>query len=345
MTLSLAFSKSSIVTNRRPISGRHQGRLVHKVRQISTREARRAARDDAQVDIRAKGYFAGMHAKDFLAAFDVRVWHLHLTVKTTGTQKGRVQNVGTVGCGHDDDAFVGFKTVHLNQKLVQRLLAFVVTAAIADATRPANRVDLVDEDDARRVLFGLFEHVADTACTDTNEHFNEIRAGNREERHACFARNRTCQKRLTGTRRTHQQSAPLGILPPRRENFCGVAQEFDDLFKFFLGFVDAGNIIKRHAAMLFGQKLGARFAKAHRAASATALHPVHEVNPDTDQQKERQERHQDRHEPRLFLRLWPECDLVVDQQISCVCAFWLDRHIVTAIRAAEYDPFAVDGRI
>ena len=45
--------------------------------------------------------------------------------------------------------------------------------------------------------------------------------------------------------------------------------------------------IEGDPAMFLGQHLGLGFAKAHRAAFAAALHPVHEIDPDTDQQNER----------------------------------------------------------
>jgi len=70
------------------------------------------------------------------------------------------EHVGPVGGGDDDDAVVGLETVHLDEQLVQGLLALVVTAAEAGATMAADGVDLVDEDDARRLLLGLLEHVA-----------------------------------------------------------------------------------------------------------------------------------------------------------------------------------------
>ena len=56
-----------------------------------------------------------------------------------------------------------FEAVHLDQHLVQRLLAFVVAAAEAGAAMPPDRVDFVDEDDAGRVLLALLEHVAHAA--------------------------------------------------------------------------------------------------------------------------------------------------------------------------------------
>jgi hypothetical protein len=44
---------------------------------------------------------------------------------------------------------VGFEAVHLDQELVEGLLALVVAAAEARAAMTAHGIDLVDEDDAR----------------------------------------------------------------------------------------------------------------------------------------------------------------------------------------------------
>src|SRR5205814_9801697 len=68
--------------------------------------------------------------------------------------RSRVQHVRPVGGRDDDDVSVGVEAVHLDQQLVEGLLALVVTAAEAGATLAADRVDLVHEHDAGRVLLG-----------------------------------------------------------------------------------------------------------------------------------------------------------------------------------------------
>ncbi len=142
-------------------TGRHQCGLVHEVCQISTRKARCTTCNDAQIDIGAQRSLARVHAQDLFAALDIRVGDRHLTVEPARTQQCGVQNVFPVGRGQNDDAFVGFKSVHFHQKLVQRLFAFIVTTAITCATMAAHGVDLVNEDNTWRVLLGLLEHVPD----------------------------------------------------------------------------------------------------------------------------------------------------------------------------------------
>src|SRR3546814_53053 len=100
-----------------------------------------------------------------------------------------------------------FEAVHLDEQLVQRLLALVVAVAEAGAAMAADRVDFVDEDDARRVALRLFEHVADARRTHTDEHFDEVRTRNGEEGHAGFTRDRAGEQGFASAGRADEQSA------------------------------------------------------------------------------------------------------------------------------------------
>ena len=142
---------------------RHQRGLVDQVGQVGAGEAGRAARGGLQVHVGRQRNFPHMHLQNVFAADHVRVRHHHLAVETAGPQQRRIEHVGPVGGGDQDDAFVRLEAVHLDQQLVERLLALVVAAAEAGAAMAADRVDFVDEDDAGRVLLGLLEHVAHAA--------------------------------------------------------------------------------------------------------------------------------------------------------------------------------------
>ena len=100
------------------------------------------------------------------------------------------------------------EAVHLDEQLVERLLALVVTAAEAGAAVPADRVDLVDEDDARRVRLALLEQVAHAARADADEHLDEVGAGHREERTPRFTGDRAREQRLARSRRSDEQRSP-----------------------------------------------------------------------------------------------------------------------------------------
>ena len=88
-------------------------------------------------------------------------------------QKGGIENVRTVRGRHHDDALRLREAVHLDEQLIERLLAFFVgqgrPAAIA-----ANRIELVDEDDARFVATCITEQPSHACRTDAGMHLDEV---------------------------------------------------------------------------------------------------------------------------------------------------------------------------
>lgn len=90
-----------------------------------------------------------MNAQNMLAALNIRTVNRDLAIKTTGTQQGGVQDIGAVGRGKKNHALALFKTIHLDQQLIERLLTLVVAAAQTSAALTSHGVNLVDEDDGR----------------------------------------------------------------------------------------------------------------------------------------------------------------------------------------------------
>ena len=177
------------------------------------------------------------------------------------------------------------EAVHLDQQLVERLLALVVAAAQTGAALAADRVDLVDEDDARAVLLGLLEQVTNPGGADADEHLDEVRAGDGEERHARLAGDRSGQQRLAGAGRAVQQDA-LGDLGAQRLIPRRVLQEVLDLVELLDRLVDACDVGERGLGHVLGQLLGPGLAEAE-AHPATGLHAgEHHEQPDQQQQRQ-----------------------------------------------------------
>ena len=130
----------------------------------------RRSTSSAELDV------AGVDLQDRLAAVDVGPIDDDGAVEAAGAQQGGVERFGAVGGGHDDDAAVGVEAVHLDEELVERLLAFVVAADGAAAARLAQGVEFVDEDDAGGLALGLAEQVAHAAGADADEHLDEVGA-------------------------------------------------------------------------------------------------------------------------------------------------------------------------
>ena len=145
--------------------------------------------------------------QNLFAAAHVGPIDQHVAVESSGTQQRRIERFGPVGGGHHDHAAVGAEAVHLDQQRVQRLLALVMAADDAGAARFAQRVELVDEDDAGGLGLGLLEHVADARGADADEHLDKVRARQAEERHARLAGDGLGQQGLAGARRPDQQDA------------------------------------------------------------------------------------------------------------------------------------------
>ena len=307
--------------------GGQQGRLVDEVGEIGAREAGRAAGDDLGIDIGCQRHLVHVDFEDLLAAQHVGVRHHDLAVEAARTQQRGIEHVRPVGRGDQDDAFVGFEAVHLDEQLVQRLLALVVAAAKAGAAVTAHGVDFVDEDDARRILLRLLEHVAHAAGADADEHLDEVRAGDREERHVGFASDGAGEQRLTGARRADQQHAARDAAAKALE-LLRIAKEVDDLFEVRLGFVDAGHIVEGDAAVTLGQQLGAALTKAHRAAGAR-LHLAHEEDPDADQQQHREPVDERAHQRRQFFLRWAELEL------DLFLAKAVDKAVVLSLQGRE----------
>ena len=225
-----------------------------------------------------------MHAQDLFAAANVGTRNHHAAIEAAGAQQRRIEHVGTVGGGDQDDAFVGLEAVHLDQQLVQGLLALVVSAAEACATMTADRVDFVDEDDAGGVLLALLEQVADAACADADEHLHEVRTRDAEEGHIGFAGYRAGQQGLAGSGRPDQQHA-LGNAAAQLLELLRFAQELDDLLQLFLGFIHAGDVFEGHLLLLHGEQAGPALAERQRLIAAS-LHLADHDEPQRTQQDE-----------------------------------------------------------
>ena len=186
-------------------TGAQQRGLVEHVRQIGARETRRTHGDHMQVDVRHERLALGMDLQNRLAAFQIRGFDGNLTVETSWTQQRRVKHIWAVRRGDNNQVRIVVKAVHLDEQLIEGLLAFVVPAAHAGATLAADSVDFVDKDDGRGVLLRLVEQFAHTGGAKADEHLDEVRAGSRVERHARLACDGAREQRLTGSWRTVEQ--------------------------------------------------------------------------------------------------------------------------------------------
>src|SRR5205823_12079154 len=99
------------------LAGGQQGGLVHQVGQVGAGEAGGAPGHDVEVDLLGQRLALGVDVEDGLAALEVGPVDDDLAVEAAGAEQGRVEDVGPVGGGDQDDALTEVEPVHLHQEL------------------------------------------------------------------------------------------------------------------------------------------------------------------------------------------------------------------------------------
>src|ERR1035438_3084252 len=155
-------------------AGSIQRSLVHHVGKVGSTEARCSTGQYVEVGVIGDGNLFDVYAKNLLAATHIGQAHHHAAVEAAGAQQRGIENVGPVGGRDQDHAVVRFKSVHLDEQLIQCLFALIVSAAQAGAAMAADSVDFIDEDDRKSVLLALFKQVAYTASADADKHLNKV---------------------------------------------------------------------------------------------------------------------------------------------------------------------------
>ncbi len=145
-----------------------------------------------------------MDSENGFASLHIGTIQSHAAVEAAGAQQRRVEDVGAVGGGDDDDVGIGVEAVHLDQHLVQGLLTLIVRTAQPCATLASYGIDFIHKDDTGGMSLGLIEQVAHTACAHAHEHLDEFRTRDGEERHARFTGDSFRQQGLARSGRSNQ---------------------------------------------------------------------------------------------------------------------------------------------
>jgi hypothetical protein len=217
---------------------------------------------------------------------------------------------------------LALEAVHLDEQLVERLLALVVAAAHAGAAVAADGVDLVDEDDAGRVLLALLEQVADARRADADEHLDEVRARDREERHARLAGDGAGEQRLAGARRAHEQHA-LGDAPPSSLNLARIFSSSAPATS-----VEGG----LPALVLLGLFYMGLSELHHFAAARAAGRLVHHIHPQRDHNDDYQYLRQPHQPPRRL----PGLDIIVSYLVARVFGVVIVDELIHALDEKVY---------
>src|SRR5690606_4988469 len=122
-----------------------------------------------------QGDLLDMDLQDIQAAFLVGTVHQHLTVEATGAKQGLIEDLRPVGGCKDDQPDRAVETIHFGEQLVQRLLTLVVsTHRSSDTACAAQSIQLINEDDGRRLPARLLEQVAHPRRAHADKHLDEL---------------------------------------------------------------------------------------------------------------------------------------------------------------------------
>ena len=215
-----------------------------------------------EVDVGAHPLVLRVDLQDREALVEVGERDHDLAVEAARAQQRGVEDVGAVRRADHDDALGGVEAVHLREHLVERLLALVVAAAEAGTALAADRVDLVHEDDRRRLLARGLEQVAHAARADADEHLHEVRAARprgtaRRPRRRPPVRAASCRCPGGPMSRT-----PFGILAPMSRNRVGRLEEVDDLGDLLLHPQVARDVREGRGRAVLAEELGLASARS-----------------------------------------------------------------------------------
>src|SRR5690348_185307 len=115
-----------------------------------------------------------MDLEDSQTSVPVGTFHRDTAVEAARTQQRFIKSIRAVGGCDDNDSLTNIEAIHLDQQLVEGLLALIV-AIDAGAALASHRIDFVDEDDAGSRFLGLVEQVAHATGSHAHQHFHELR--------------------------------------------------------------------------------------------------------------------------------------------------------------------------
>ena len=187
-------------------------RLVDQVGQIGAREARRAAREHLEVDIGRQRDPPRVDREDLLPPLDVGPRHHHLAVEAAGTEQRGVEHVGRL-----------VAAIRITPSLVSkpsistRSWFSVCSRSSWPPPSPAPRCRPTASISSMKMMQGAcFLPCSKRSRTrrgaDADEHLDEVRARDREERHVGLAGDGLGEQRLARAGRPARRT-PFGIFP------------------------------------------------------------------------------------------------------------------------------------
>jgi len=114
-----------------------------------------------EVEVTLLADVLSVNFQNFKAASLVWQWDLNLAVHTARSQQCRVKLIGSVGRHHALNSAEVIETVKLVEQLHKGSLNFTIGRATIIKSFTTNGIDLINENDARLIVFGVGKHFPD----------------------------------------------------------------------------------------------------------------------------------------------------------------------------------------
>ena len=263
--------EGAVVDELRVGAGGEQRGLVEHVREVGAREARRLAGDDLEVDARRRAACpcactSRIFLRPLRSGASTPIWRS----KRPGRSSAGSRMSGRLVAAMRMTFVLGSKpSISTSSWLSVCSRSSWPPPMPAPRWRPTASISSTKMI-AGRVLLGLVEQVAHAARADADEHLDEVRAGDRVERHARLARDGAGEQGLAGSGRAVQQHA-LGDARADGLELRGLLEEVLDLLELLDRLVGAGDVVEGDLRALLRDELRLGLAELHDLVAA-ALH-------------------------------------------------------------------------
>ena len=169
-----------------------------------------------------------MDFQDLDSRVEGGVGELYLSVDSAGSQQSRIEDVDSVGSHDDLDSLGSLEPVQLIEKLKHSPLHLGISP-LPLHSRATDRVDLIDENYAGRVLSGHNEQLSDHPRSLSNIFLHQLGSRHPDESTVSVMSNGPCEKGFSCSWRSiHQNSLGLGY-SQRLKDFGVLDGKFNDL--------------------------------------------------------------------------------------------------------------------
>ena len=120
-----------------------------------------------------------MNHENLLPCLEFRESNFDHSVESAWPSQRWIQDVFSVCCCEDDHCFTCWKSIHLDEHLVQGWVFLLISWCFSLF---ADRVNFINENDWRSLLPGFSKQLSNTWCTETDKHFDKLRTRDIKER-------------------------------------------------------------------------------------------------------------------------------------------------------------------